>query len=426
MLYVTHESEQEMVSKKSSKTVKSSETKDLKKENEALKRRLHALEAKRSEIRTNTGKNALSKLFLVLAGTVFILGSITLYIGMTLTDTTRFMKVAGPLIEQPAVQEKLASKTTSALFSAVNTEQFASEILPERINFLAPTLAQQIEQFTNDKAREAIATDTFRQTWVSSIEKSHRIVITNLKNSTGDGVLQMQEVYDQLGKRVEDGKLSFLSGKQLPENIGNITLVSATWLPTAREVVANITILRIASLTLFTMLLVFSILFASQKRRTIIQIGSMIGVLSVLMVLSLRITKEYFIAATKPENQELATQVATVFGRPFILQLAITAVIGVCVALIAWLGGQSKSAKNFKKAIDTIFAGKLHQAFFKQENTLTLFVGKFSRELYMLITAGLFISLLIIDLGNSSLLTTFALAGVLALVVNTLGSKKEN
>jgi hypothetical protein len=395
-----------MAKKKVATSHKANDIEKLRRENEALKKELQQKKTTGKLVVTSKSSSwrSLSKWAVFsLTGAIFIVGSLLIYLGMSVVDTGRFMKIAGPLIEQPAVQARVADKTTTALFTQINTEELAREILPERATFLAPSLSAQIEKVTNDKAREVLASDAFQQTWNTTIEKVHERFITRLENFEGDGTLNMQELYDRLSEQLNDGKLSFLAGQQLPPRVGDITLITATWLPTAHQVVSNIPTFRMAAIALFVLLVAVTIAISATRRRTITELSAMIGLLSIFMIISLRILKDYLVATAKPENQDIVSQVATVFNRPLALQLAMTAIISFSIALLAWLSGQSRSSKKFKTFLKDIFSGKLHSLLFKKENSLTLWVGKYNKFLYAAVSGLYLASLLVIDLGSGML-----------------------
>lgn len=401
-------------------TSKPTEYQKLLEENKRLKKELENAKAQKPARKKVDWKKVAKVLSMSFAGGLFVAGSVALYMATTLVNTDKFMTIAGPLADQPAVQQVVADKTTKALFDAVDVEALAREVLPPRVDFLAPTVAQQIEQFTNNQAKSVLASDTFQQTWTNAIRAAHERLITGLKNYQGDGTINISDVYKRLTDRLQGGKLAFLSGVQLPSQIGSITLIEASWLPTAHNLVVNLDAIRIATIMLFVLLLGVTIWLSDTRRRTITHLGVMLAILSFIMIISLRIAGTLIKGNVVPSSQQAFMEIWTLFTTPFVIQLATTFAIGVLIAIVAWLGGNTKTANRVKQRLGDLFAGKLHAAIFHKENAVTLWVGRHATILLTAVGVGLVISMVFIDLTLANFIWAVLIAVALGLIIVTL------
>jgi hypothetical protein len=392
-----------------------SEYKKLMKENAELKAELDKLKTntKREPKKPFNWRLLSKRISFALAGAVFVVGSVVLYLVMTLVNTDRFMAVAGPLAQQPAVQTAIADKTTTAIFTKFDVQQLATDILPPKADFLAPTITSKLQELTNTQLKNALASDSFQQTWQKSIRAAHEKFITGLKNYQGDGTIDINDVYLRLSERLKDTKLKFLAGKTLPPKIGNITLVTASWLPAAHQFVSNVPLYRVLVILIFIGLIALTVWLSTDRRRTTMQLGIMISILSVLLIVSLRILRTLAENNANPENQAAVAQIGLVFTHPFVVQLATTFVIGLAVFFVAWIGSQSKSARSLRRRMNDLFAGRIHQSIFKNENRLTLWVGKYQKILLTIVAIGFVASFIFMDLtwGN------FAISAIVSLLI---------
>lgn len=376
------------------------------------------------EYRKRKNKHKLKSFFkwlsMALAALVFIFGTTVFYVATTLINTDKFMDVAGPLASQPAVQTAVAEKTTDALFSQIDVETLAAQALPPRVDFLAPTLASQLQKTTQDKANDIVASEQFQQVWQNSVRSAHETFVKQLKDYQGAGTISLDDVYKQLSQRLEGGKLSFLANKSLPPKIGNVTVVQSDWLPAAHRIVANINLLRALAIFILLGLLVAVIWLSDKRRKAIIQIGAMVSILSALMLISLRIIRNLGADNVQPAYRQAAIEAWKVFIKPFAVELVIFIILGLTAIFIAWVSGKSSSAVSFRDRTETLFSGKLHESIFREENVFTLWVGRHKRLLFILVAIFFVASLLFISLTLKSFVLLLIITIILTLLIESL------
>jgi uncharacterized protein YpmB len=381
----------------------------LKAENRRLKKQLAAAQPKQS----NKWRTALIVLLAGLSGAILISANLLFWTARTIVETDRYHDTAKAIIEKPAVQKAIADKTTDSIFERVNTEQLLEETLPPRVKFAAPTLAAQIETFTNNKARQITASEKFKDIWVEVNVRAHDRFISAIRESKGDGTVNISDVYNRLTQRLEGTKLSFLQNVQLPSNVGSIQVVDAPWLPSARYVIINLDALRIATISLFILLTALIIYVARNRRKVALKVGVFYAVLMLLTLVAVRISRAVAVNQVDPQYQSATTEAYQAVFQPFVLQTTGLMVLGIVVALIAWIIGPGKAATKVRTSFNVLLQGKAHTAIFgKKENAYTRWVGKYQTALQWVAVAVAFVALLIISVTVVNILWT-----VIALLV---------
>ncbi len=182
----------------------SQEVKALKAENRRLKKQLAAVQQTKQSSKWRT---ALIVLLAGITGAILISANLLFWSARTVIESDRYRDTAQSIIEKPSVQKAIADRTTERIFERIDTEQLLVENLPPRVQFAAPTLAQQIETFTNTKARQITASERFEDVWVSANVAAHDRFISAIRDSKGDGTVNISDVYTKLTQRLQGTKL---------------------------------------------------------------------------------------------------------------------------------------------------------------------------------------------------------------------------
>ncbi len=371
-------------------------------------------------------RSILIGLIVAFAGTLLVVGNVLFWASRSVTETDRYVGIVTPLIEKPEVQKAIAKKTTDALFAQVNIEQIAQEALPPRAEFLAPSIATQVQSFTNQQAEKALGTSQFKDIWVQVNTTAHEKLIQYIRNYKGDGVIDVTDIYNRLGQQLEGTKLSFLAGKQLPPQIGQITVVDAPNLPKIHWLVVNLMWLRFATILIFVALTILSVRLAANRRKMVVRLGIYYSVLMFILLLSVRIGREVMVSRVLPEYKDAASVVWQVVMHSFVIQTTGILVIGLLMSLIAWVTGNTKAALAVRSRIVELLNGKLHQSLFgEKENRFTLLIAKYKRILQWAMVIISALGLLVITLTPLSIiaLATVTLLGVL--VVEVLAATRK-
>lgn len=333
----------------------SQEVKALKSENARLKRQIKALQ-KPTVKSSDRWRTAAIVILSGLAGAILISANLIFWTARTVVETDRYTEATKSLIEKPSVQKAIADKTTDAIFARVDTEKLLQENLPPRVQFAAPTLSQQIQSFTNQKARQVVASEKFQDVWVSANTNAHKRFIAAVREYEGDGTINLSDVYGKLTQRLQGTKLSLAQNIKLPSNIGSIQIIDAPWLPSAHYMVVNLDMLRYSTIALFFVLTGAIVALARNRRKIVIQLGVFYAVLMSITLFTVAVAQIIIVNQANPKYQTAVADAYQAVLSPFVLQTTLLLGVGVFVALITWITGPSNSVKKLRKYLKSLQA----------------------------------------------------------------------
>jgi len=402
------------------------ENERLRAENERLKQQASApnVPARASPARVFRKLGAI--ICTTLAVLLLVAGNLLFWTGNTIVKNDRFTEAVSPVIKQPAVQQALAKYTTAQLYSNVDVTQYIQQALPPRADFLAPSIAGQLQGFTQKALTKVLANPKFQTDWNQILSRAHARFIATVEQSGGDGTININELYQQLSKSLQGTKLSFLAGKQLPSKVGDIQVVSGSGIQTLHQVVVHIDAWRVLALLLFLLTGGLAIYLSRRRRRAVIRIALLSVVGLFVSLVALRIMRETIAGDVQPAYADAVRQTAQIVFHPLVVQTTLLLVVFALVAVVAWLTGASRSASYVQARIQFLLAGKLHHALFgTHENGLTRWVGRYKRQLQWTVVAAAAVLMLITQLTPMVLIVYAVVVIVLVLVIELLGAPED-
>ncbi len=396
----------------------------LKAENQKLKAKL---EHERQHHPLGRGWRLAAISFCIAAATAsLIVGNVLFWTGDTLVNTDKYSQTISNVIKDDAVQAGIAKYTTDKLFETVDVSGVIQGALPPRASFLAAPLTTQVRGATNSALKNVLASDKFQTTFVKLNTNAHDRFINAVKNSKGDGKLNLQEVYDRLGQSLQNTKLSFLAGKSLPPKFAEITIVKVTWLPQARDIINAISWIKPVSLLFVAVFSAIAIWLARNRRKLVIVLFSFFSLGMFASLISYRITRSIVVSHAAPAYQTAVDHAARIIVQPLVLQTATILTVSLLVVVAAWLSGPYKTARAVRERIDVLLAGKLHQAIFgKNEPALTRWIGQRKRLLQWLAVGLVAVIMLFVTLSPGLIIKYAVLMLVLVLAIETLAAPQS-
>lgn len=370
-------------------------------------------------------KKAAVVVCMVLAVLLLVAGNLFFWAGNTLVSQDRFVAATAPVIQDTQVQQSLALYTTNHIFAAVDVQQIITHVLPPRADFLAPQLTSQVRGFTKNSLQKALAAPKFQQTWNTVIARQHERIIHFAKTYQGNGTISLNDIFQRLTAGLGDTKLSFLQGKQLPKNVGSITVVTASWLPAFHNLVTNIGMWRLVCILGLVIFTALAIWLSRKKRRTIFYLClfSVLGLFGSLVVL--RLFRQRLIDNVQPAYQAGATRAIQIIAHSLLVQTFTIIAAIVILGIITWISGDSGSARNSKRFIRDLFTNKLHALFFSQENVITSWIGRY-RVVLDWVAFGIFLLLMLtLRLTTKTLILLVVLLIIVVLAIEVLSNQSR-
>lgn len=377
------------------------ENKRLKLENQKLQKAM-----KRSSNNVKSGwfwQKAGSIVFGSFAVALLVAGSLLFWAGNTVVNNQQFVKTVSPVIKNAEVQTAVANYTTQQLYANFDVQNYISDALPPRAQFLAPTLSSQLQSSTESVLVKILASPTFQEKWNTILANAHNKFISAIETHGSDGAFDINELYQGLSSSLTSTPLSFLANRQLPAKIGSIQVISGSWISTTYTVIDNITLWRTLAVLLLFITAAASIYLSRHRRRTVIRLSLAGSTALFATLVSLRLFREFAASSVESMYSEAVRQTVQIIFHPLIVQLFTVLIALLIIALVAWVSGPGRSAQAVRSKIDQLLSGKLHQAIFSKENGFTRWIGKYKRYLKWLVVTIIAISTLFTRLTPQAL-----------------------
>ena len=351
-------------------------------ENNELKELAKRSKYNKSEHKRNWPRLTLVSILIALSVALLSFGNIFFWLGNTVVDTDRYVDTVSPLIEDPKVQESISTYAVDKIFSNIDVQQHLVEVLPPRADFLAPSLSDQLKIQTENIFYNALSNPDLQASWNEVQKNQHERLINFAANYQGDGTININEVYNRLSSKLKDTRLSFLTERQLPPEVGQMTVIETAWLPVFSTVVNNIDTWRALAILGLVVSLALAVWLSKNKRRTIYIYAVTTTTVLFLTLVAIRVLVEQSSNQVEPAYSEGARRAAQIITDPLRFQTFIIMFLLLITGVIAWVSGTSKNAVSFKNWIADSVSGKLHHGIFgSKEYGFTKWIRKYKRSL---------------------------------------------
>jgi hypothetical protein len=310
--------------------------------------------------------------FLFLLSCLFVVGtSVVVWTHQVALNTDRYVSVVGAVSSDPAVIDTLSNRVATQVVTALDVQGKIQKILPGGAEVLAVPLTDRIRQTVAEKLAVGLATDQFQNAWLEANRLLHTTILKILRGNpdsvsiqngmvtldlyalVGNALTTLQssgiipasvtlpdlnnvQVPEQARQKVEQAL-----GITLPADFGQIPIVKASGLETARQAVQLFDILTILFIILTLVLIGLTIWLARRRLRMVIYLG--VGVVVSLVIARFVIggIEDAIVSSIAAEG--LGTTVRAVLdhvlGNYFALGRVLV-VIGIVAAVVAYLAGR--------------------------------------------------------------------------------------
>jgi hypothetical protein len=300
----------------------------------------------------------------------------------TLLNTDSWVNAVGPLAKDPRVIDAVATTLTNEVMQALDVQQVAENALPAKASFLAEPLSTAAQQFVQQTVTKLLSTTQFQQFWVQANRVAHENAVKILKGedikgvSTANGevtlnlfplISQALTVVgekapgilggDKIPKLVSSispdqarDKLSQALGRPLPADFGVITVFKSDQLKAAQEGLKLFNALLVVLMILTVLLFAATIFLARKRRRAVIALA--LGSVATLIVATaiVRAVKDQIIGLVGNAQARDAAKatISQLVGRLNLITDVLLG-IGLAVAFIAFVTGDSKTARRLRR-----------------------------------------------------------------------------
>ncbi len=311
------------------------------------------------------GMSIVAWICFVLAAVLTVPSAVAYWGQRTLNDTSRYVATVGPLIDDPAVQQAIATTVTNAIEKQVDVEATLQEafsgLIAERpkLELLIGPLAGAIDGLIARTVDQVIASDQFADLWVAANTKAQQQLIAVLQGKEGgvvslqgdQVVLDVSAVIDAVKERLVARGLTFIEKVPIPDVDKQVVLLTAPQLEQARTIYAFANPAASWLLWVVAGLYLLAFLLVRRRPRMVLAIGIALTLNALLMAWGLAVGQQLFVnelagttfgpASTVFWDQMLSFLVSG--WRTFLW-------LGVVLIAAGWFAGANAPATGLRRA----------------------------------------------------------------------------
>lgn len=353
---------------------------------EDLRARLRALEQENEALRRPrrriSARSIIAGIVLVVAVLLAPIAAMGTWARLQLVDADRFVATFAPLAEDPDVQDFVADQVTAAIDEQVDLDAVVGELfdglraldLPPRataaLGLLEAPAASGLSSLIDGVVHEVVSSQQFADIWAETLRFTHERAVAILQDEPGtaldlsdDGVLSVD--VGAVVERVKEALAERGAGVAdlIPVIDRTIPVVQADALVLVR------TVYQIAVTAGFWLpwvvlgLVVLGVLLAVNRPRALFWTSVGFAVVFFLLAAGTGVGRGFFVSAVSPSimtaaaAESLFDQLTALLGSTIVA----LALVGVLIALWAWLAGSSRSARTVRGVTESGF-GALREA----------------------------------------------------------------
>ncbi|MGA8044834.1 MAG: hypothetical protein WCA30_01070 [Dermatophilaceae bacterium] len=314
-----------------------------------------------------------SALLIVLACLLAPLSVLSVWASTVVSDTDRYVETVAPIASDPGVQTAIADEVTVAIMENLNVAEVTSaalqtlseqENMPPRVAAALPALAQPltrgIEDFTRTQTGNFVASDQFETVWAEVNRVAHAQLVTLLQGDTGGAItaqdnqitLNLAPVIEAVSTRLVDQ--GFTLAANVPTVDRTFVLAESDGIGQAQRFYGILNALGVWLPVVALALLAAGVLLAGDRRRALLRGALGLSVAMVALGAALTLTRTLYVETTPADvlTAESAGNVFDMLVRFLRTSLRATAVLGLLVALAAFLTGPSRRAVQVRAFFD--------------------------------------------------------------------------
>ncbi|HET6949774.1 MAG TPA: hypothetical protein VFI47_05345 [Acidimicrobiales bacterium] len=429
----------------------------LRAERDALRAEVDSM--RRKERQGGWWRRTVAALLVALACVVLVAAVVGIWARRNFLDTDRFVDRAGPLIEEPAVQQALAARLTEQVMTLVDPEALFQEALPERGQILAGPLAGAVEGFIGDQVETFMASEAFERLWVGALEVAHGTAVKVLRDESevvttegGQVTLNLLPIINAvlaeitaqspeiLGREVDlpdvtveeipEAAISRLEdalGVELGDDFGQFTVYDEGKLTAAQDAISLFDRLVVLLLPLGVVLAALALWLSRRRRRTLLQLagGLALGMVLIRRV-GFRLQDEIATLPPRPQGQRSASLAAEAFLQPLTTFGGWVLAGAAVVAAVAVLTGNYPWVVTLRRRAGVVWGQAIAATGERARDEAT--VAWITDHRDPLLAAGGAVALVILwaaDLSWWGLFVVFALIAAYEVVVYRIGTPPE-
>ncbi|NUP47496.1 MAG: hypothetical protein HOW97_09305 [Catenulispora sp.] len=303
-------------------------------------------------------RSLFSALLILLAWILAPLSVAAAWSAATVGDTSRYVSTVSPLATNPDIQAALANRVTNTVMGELDIAALAQQITPDdrpRLEALlqkaSGPITSALTSFVHDRTLNVLSSSWFAAFWDDANRAAHSSV-NKLLTGQGGGALKLQDgaVAVDLGPLVDRVKAQLVAdgitvAGKIPEVHTSFTIMQAKNINQYRTWFRLLQIAGDWLPFIFLACAAGGVLLAADRRRALVVTGVGVFVAAGLIGIGVRLGRTFYLNALPGDvSQPAASAVYDTMTRYLITTCRTVAILGLLVALAAWLSGPSRPA----------------------------------------------------------------------------------
>ncbi|MFD7781859.1 hypothetical protein ACFV4Q_01900 [Streptomyces nojiriensis] len=326
----------------------------------ALRARVAALEseAARRTPPKHRMKSLLSALLIIIGCVLAPLGIVASWTSSIVGNTDRYVATVAPLASDPDVQAAAANRVTAALMEHLDLATLLEDVAPDQrpllqkaLGKLGGSLEGAVSSFVKEKAQDVIASEQFETIWTNANRTIHTSLVKALTGS-GDGAVQIKNdavtidlapVIEQVKTRLVDAGMGVAA--KIPEIHTDFTVVQSNDIGRVKTGFRLLQILGVWLPIIAVLLVAAGVLLSAHRRRILVTAALAVAFSVAVLGLGLTVFRTVYLNALPDTvSQAAAGSVYDAMIRLLRTTIRMVVVLGIVIALAAWLSGPGKYA----------------------------------------------------------------------------------
>ncbi|UAK31144.1 hypothetical protein K8O92_25345 [Nocardia asteroides] len=322
----------------------------------------------------------------VLVAVLAITTVVSRYVRGEVLDTDRYLSTVAPLGSNPILQTEVSDTITDEIFTRVDIEGLTTDALAaltdavpatanrprvdRAVEGLAPVITQQARSFVNDTVLSFVRSDQFEDLWLQANRAAHTALVAAATghvgpesvtvDENGTVTLSLATVIDNVKARLLDRGFTF--AEKVPAVDKQFVLFRSPELVRAQQAVDALDKAS-AVLPWVTIAAAIAAIVTpppGHRRRALAFVGLGIAAGMLVLAIALIVARALYVDKIPPDvlSPGAATAIIDTMLVPLRSALRAVAVLGLAIALGAYLTGNSASAvavrSGFERGVDAV------------------------------------------------------------------------
>ena len=319
-----------------------------------LRRQVAEVEAIKSA-QSYRGRRFAIAMLILLASLVAAVATFAFWMRGTIINSDRWASTVAPLSRNEVIVNTLTTYVVADVFEAIDAEQIARDVLPERVAFLSGPLTSALQGAVEDTVSTVVRSDQFNAVWVAVNRTAHRAIVGALLGNGdvlyirgGQLTLDLSELFGSIQSLVGLDDLDLFAGK----DVGKFVLLESRQVAAVQQVLGTLNagglILPFVALVLYFLAWLISL----WRRKTLLWIGIGLASAMALVLILLAIAQPVVLASiVDPVIRALAGEIWRVILRGLIVQTILVGMVGLLIVLGTWLAGPNARAVAIRTGV---------------------------------------------------------------------------